>query len=307
MKTFLVVNPRSANGQTGKRWVEIAAQVGKVLGEFGHGFTQGGMDAARLAREAIDQGYECVVAVGGDGTLNEVTNGFFRDGKVINPNAALGLIPRGTGGDFRRTFGWALDLASSLERLRTDTTEPFDVGRLDFVDNEGRPATRFFANIASFGVSAEVAREVNAGSKALGGNFSFVWGTLKGLVKYSERKVLLSTDDNPAQPVDVTAVAVANGRYFGSGMFVAPDALTHDGLFDVTIWSGYGLSDFIIKSKGVYSGAHVTWKGTRRLRCRTVHAESVDGQDVYLDVDGETPGRLPATFTLLPSAIRLKV
>ncbi|MCY1002611.1 YegS/Rv2252/BmrU family lipid kinase [Myxococcus sp. MISCRS1] len=307
MKTFLVVNPRSANGQTGKRWVEIAAQVGRVLGDFGHGFTQGGMDAARITREAIDQGYECIVAVGGDGTLNEVTNGFFRDGKAINPNAALGLIPRGTGGDFRRTFGWGLDLESSLERLRTDTTEPFDVGRLDFIDNDGKPATRYFANIASFGVSAVVAREVNSGSKALGGNFSFVWGTLKGLVKYTERKVKVSTDGGPAQTLDVTAVAVANGRYFGSGMFVAPDAITHDGAFDVTIWSGYGLSDFLLKSKGVYNGSHVTWKGTRRLRCQSVYAEPVDEQEVFLDVDGETPGRLPATFTLLPSAIRIKV
>ncbi|MBN8232333.1 YegS/Rv2252/BmrU family lipid kinase [Corallococcus macrosporus] len=306
MKTFLVVNPRSANGQTGKRWVEISAQVGKVLGEFGHGFTSGGMDAARLARQAIDDGYECIVAVGGDGTLNEVTNGFFRDGKVINPQAALGLLPRGTGGDFRRTFGWDLELTSALERLRTEKTEPFDVGRLEFIGNDGNPATRFFANIASFGVSAVVAREVNQGSKALGGNLSFMWGTVKGLLKYQERQVRLTVDGGTPETVSVTAVAVANGRYFGSGMFVAPDAVTHDGLFDVTIWSNYGLSDFVLKSKGVYNGDHVTWKGTRRLRCRTIHAESEDG-DVFLDVDGETPGRLPCTMTLLPGAIRLKV
>ncbi|NOK18680.1 diacylglycerol/lipid kinase family protein [Corallococcus carmarthensis] len=306
MKTFLVVNPRSANGQTGKRWVEISSQVGKVLGEFGHGFTSGGMDAARLARQAIDDGYECIVAVGGDGTLNEVTNGFFRDGQVINPQATLGLLPRGTGGDFRRTFGWDLELNSALERLRTEKTEPFDVGRLEFIDNDGNPATRFFANIASFGVSAVVAREVNQGSKALGGNLSFMWGTVKGLLKYQERQVRLTVDGGEPETVSVTAVAVANGRYFGSGMFVAPDAVTHDGLFDVTIWSNYGLSDFVLKSKGVYNGDHVTWKGTRRLRCRTLHAESETG-DVFLDVDGETPGRLPCTMTLLPGAIRLKV
>lgn len=306
MKTFLVVNPRSANGQTGKRWVEISAQVGRVLGEFGHGFTSGGMDAARLARQAIEDGYECIVAVGGDGTLNEVTNGFFRDGQVINPQATLGLLPRGTGGDFRRTFGWDLELTSALERLRTEKTEPFDVGRLEFIDNDGNPATRFFANIASFGVSAVVAREVNQGSKALGGNLSFMWGTVKGLMKYTEQQVRLTVDGGAPETVSVTAVAVSNGRYFGSGMFVAPDALTHDGLFDVTIWSNYGLSDFVLKSKGVYNGDHVNWKGTRRLRCRTLHAESETG-DVFLDVDGETPGRLPCTMTLLPGAIRLKV
>ncbi|NVJ18503.1 diacylglycerol kinase family protein [Myxococcus sp. AM010] len=307
MKTFLVVNPRSANGQTGKRWAEISAQVSRALGDFGHGFTQGGMDAVRITRQALLDGYECIVAVGGDGTLNEVTNGFFEDGKALNPNAALGLIPRGTGGDFRRTFGWDLELASSLERLRSGATEPFDVGRLEFTDNAGQPATRYFANIASFGVSAVVAQEVNQSSKALGGHLSFMWGTLKGLVKYSERQVRLSVDGGPEEVVSVTAVAVANGRYFGSGMFVAPDAVTHDGLFDVTIWSNYGLSDFVLKSKGVYNGSHVNWKGTRRLRCRTLRAEPVEGGDVFLDVDGETPGRLPCTLTLLPGAIRLKV
>lgn len=306
MKTFLVVNPRSANGQTGKRWAELSAQVTRALGEFGHAFTSGGMDAARIARQAIEEGYESIVAVGGDGTLNEVTNGFFRDGKAINPNAALGLIPRGTGGDFRRTFGWDQELSSSLERLRTDKTEPFDVGRIDYVNNEGQPETRYFANIASFGVSGMVAKEVNRGSKALGGHISFMWGTVKGLVKYTERKVRLSVDGGPPESVNITTVAVANGRYFGSGMFVAPDAVTHDGLFDVTIWSGYTLSDFVLKSKGVYNGDHVTWKGTRRLRCRTLHAEPEDG-DVFLDVDGETPGRLPCTMTLVPGAIRLKV
>ncbi|XXF80594.1 diacylglycerol kinase family lipid kinase [Myxococcaceae bacterium GXIMD 01537] len=305
MKTFLVVNPRSANGQTGKRWAEISARVTRALGDFGFAFTEGGMHAARLARQALEDGYECIVAVGGDGTLNEVTNGFFHEGKVINPHAALGLLPRGTGGDFRRAFGWDLELESSLERLRTEKTEPFDVGLIEYVDHEGQPGSRYFANIASMGVSGMVADEVNRSSKALGGHLSFMWGTVKALVKYSDRRVTIRVDDGPEESLDVTAIAVCNGRYFGSGMFVAPDALTHDGFFDVTIWSGYTLKDFALKQKGVYNGDHVNWNGTRRLRCRTIEARSEER--VLLDVDGEVPGHLPCKMTLLPSAIRLKV
>lgn len=305
MKTFLVVNPRSANGHTGKRWAEIAAQVSRALGDFGFAFTEGGMDAARIARQAIEDGYECVVAVGGDGTLNEVVNGFFRDGKVINPQAALGLLPRGTGGDFRRAFGWDLELNTALERLRTEKTEPFDVGLIEYVDHEGRPGRRYFANITSFGASGMVADEVNRSSKALGGHLSFMWGTVKGLMKYTDRRVTIRVDGGPEETLDITALAVCNGRYFGSGMFVAPDAVTHDGLFDVTIWSGYKLKDFVFKQKGVYNGDHVNWKGTRRLRCRTLEATSE--QDVLLDVDGEVPGKLPCKVSILPSAIRLKV
>jgi YegS/Rv2252/BmrU family lipid kinase len=307
MKTFLVVNPRSAGGQTGKRWAELSAQIGRSIGEFGQEFTAGAMDAARVARKAIESGYDCIVAVGGDGTINEVVNGFFHEGRVINPNAALGVLPRGTGGDFRRAFGWDLELDSALARLSTDKTEPFDVGLVEYVNHEGQPERRYFANIASLGVSAAVATEVNTSSKALGGNMAFVWGTVKGMFRFEPPTVRVRADGGDAQSVSINVVAVANGRYFGSGMCVAPDALTHDGLFDVTIWSGYSLKDFIFKSKGIYSGEHVTWKGTRRLKCRTFEAESEDGREVAIEVDGEVPGRLPVKMTVLPAAIRLKV
>ncbi|KFE66461.1 diacylglycerol/lipid kinase family protein [Hyalangium minutum] len=307
MKTFLVVNPRSAGGATGKRWAELSAKVSRALGEFGHEFTSGAMDAARIARRALQDGYECVVAVGGDGTINEVVNGFFHEGKALNPNAALGVIPRGTGGDFRRAFGWDLELDAALTRLRTEKTEPFDVGLVEFINHEGKQDRRYYANIASLGVSAFVANEVNKSSKSLGGNTAFVWGTVKGMFRFDPPTVKLKANGGDEMVLPVNVVAVANGRYFGSGMNVAPDALTYDGLFDVTIWSGYTLSTFLFKSKGVYSGEHVTWKGTKRLQCHSFEAESADGREVLIEVDGEVPGRLPAKMTVLPGAIRLKV
>jgi YegS/Rv2252/BmrU family lipid kinase len=305
MKTFLVVNPRSAGGQTGKRWAEISGQVARVIGDFGFGFTERAMDAVRLTRDALADGYECVAAVGGDGTINEVVNGFFAEGKAINPNAALGLIPRGTGGDFRRAFGWDLELDAALRRLSTDKTEPFDVGLAEYVNHQGQKESRYFANIASLGVSAAVAHEVNIGSKALGGNLSFVWGTLKALAKYSDRRVRLRVDGGEPEELDITAIAASNGRYFGSGMCVAPEAITHDGLLDLTVWRQYGLTDFVIKSKGLYSGEHIHWKKTRYSRCRSIEVES--DQDVLLEMDGEVPGKLPCRITILPGAIRLKV
>ena len=105
MKTFFVVNPYSANGTTGKRWAELQAKIARAIPEFDHAFTERPMHAAELARAAIGKGFDCIVAVGGDGTINEVTNGFFEAGKAINPDAALGVLPLGTGGDFRKCFG----------------------------------------------------------------------------------------------------------------------------------------------------------------------------------------------------------
>ena len=305
MKTFFVVNPKSANGATGKRWAELAASIARTLSDFGVEFTKEPLDAIRLTRQAIKSGYECIVAVGGDGTINEVVNGFFEDGKVLNPEAALGVLPRGTGGDFRKTFDWDLDFDAAIRRLRTPDTRPFDVGRLDFKGHDGKMQTRYFANICSFGASGVVDQEVNKSSKVLGGTVSFMWGSLKALTKYTDQKVRLTLDEKPLEEVMVTTLSVANGKYFGGGMKVAPEADVSDGLFDVVLWSGYTLSDFVLKSSGIYSGKHVNWKGTRVMRAKKVVAQS-DGE-VLIDCDGEQPGMLPCTMTILPHAIRLKV
>jgi YegS/Rv2252/BmrU family lipid kinase len=305
MKTFFVVNPKSANGATGRRWAELAASIARTLSDFGVEFTKGPLDAVHITRGAIKSGYDCIVAVGGDGTINEVTNGFFEDGKVLNPNAALGVLPRGTGGDFRKTFDWDLDSDAAIRRLKTPDTRPFDVGRLDFLGHDGKQQTRYFANICSFGVSGLVDQEVNKTSKALGGTVSFMLGSLKAMTKYKDQRVRLTLDEKPLEEVMVTTLSVANGKYFGGGMKVAPEADVSDGLFDVVIWSGYGLTDFVVRSKSIYSGAHVKWKGTRIVRAKKVVAES--DEKVLIDCDGEQPGTLPCSMTIIPSAIRLKV
>lgn len=305
MKTFLVVNPNSANRQTGKRWVETRAAIKRSLGNFGEEFTSEPMHATRIASDAIKDGYDCIVAAGGDGTLNEVVNGFFEGGKPINPAAVLGVIPLGTGGDFRRTYGWGLDLRSSLARLEGDGTVPMDLGLLEYTANSGESATRLFANVCSFGVSGLVDREVNRTSKMFGGRVSFLVGTAKALLKYKDQSVQLAIDEQPAEEARITTLAVANGRYFGGGMCVAPEAIPSDGFFDVTLWSGYALGDFILKAKALYDGSHVKLPGTRTFRCRRLSASSP--QEVLLDVDGEQPGRLPGRMSILPGAIRLKV
>ncbi|MFO0597573.1 MAG: diacylglycerol kinase family protein [Myxococcaceae bacterium] len=305
MKTFFVVNPKSANGATGKRWAELAATIGRTLSDFGVEFTRGAMDAVHITRGAIKNGYQCIVAVGGDGTINEVTNGFFEDGKVLNPQAALGVLPRGTGGDFRKTFDWDLDSGAAIRRLQTPDTRPFDVGLLEYRAHDGSTQRRYFANICSFGVSGVVDDEVNRTSKALGGTVSFMLGSLKALSKYSDQDVKVRFDDGEPEAMKITTFSVANGKYFGGGMKVAPEADVSDGIFDITVWSGYGLWDFVVKSQGVYSGAHVKWKGTRTLKAKKVFADSE--ARVLIDCDGEQPGTLPCTMTILPGAIRLKV
>ena len=313
MKYFLVVNPSSANGQTGRRWTELHAKVARALGHYEHRFTEAPMDAARITRQALLEGYDCIVAVGGDGTINEVVNGFFREpsedapGPAINPQAALAVFPRGTGGDFRKTFGWDAELESGLARLTGPRIQPLDVGVVRFTEHSGRPGWRHFANICSFGVSGLVDQEVNRSSKALGGTLSFMMGSVRALLKYQDAPVRVAADGGPSEEMTITTVSVANGKYFGGGMKVAPDADPSDGMFDVTVWSGYSIVDFALKSRALYDGSHVNLPGTRRLRCRKLSAEPGGDRTVLLDVDGEQPGRLPCQVSMLPGAIRLKI
>ena len=305
MKPFFIVNPQSGSGRTGKRWLEVNAQIARRLSRPEYVFTKEPLDAAKIASRALKEGYDCIVAVGGDGTVNEVVNGFFDRGAPINPRAALAVVPQGTGGDFRKTFGWDLSPKSAIERLASNGSIPIDIGLAEYVSNSGQTERRYFANVCSFGVSGVVDREMKASPKMLGGKMRFVWASLKALITYSDQKVRISVDDHPPEELRVTAVSVANGKYFGGGMCVAPNAQPSDGLFDVTIWSGFGLADFVLKSKALYSGTHIRLPGTRCLRCRTLKGES--DQEVLIDLDGEAVGRLPCRMTLLPQAIRLKV
>ena len=310
MKPFLVVNPRSANGATARHFDSIVQAARGALGDCPHAFTEGAMHAADLTRDALRQGHDLVIAVGGDGTINEVVNGFFepaRPGvapKSIKPGAALAVLPRGTGGDLRRTIGLDADLQRCSARLKGDR-KPLDVGRIDFTGEDGAPASRFFVNVAEVGVGARVVEIVNESSKVLGGKLTFMMASLRALVGWRDLAVRASFDGGALEDLSVTTLAIANGRYFGGGMMVAPDAKMDDGLFHVTIWSGLQLRHFILYSGAMYDGSHLRLKSTTTRTARTVRLEPGGSEPVGIEADGERLGRLPATFTILPGALQL--
>lgn len=302
---YLVVNPNSSSGSTGRNWPRLMERVRATLGEVEVGFTTRPMEAAELTRAALLAGHRTVLAVGGDGTLNEVINGFFdSDGSPVAVDAIVSLLPTGTGGDFRKTAGIPSDWNGALEHVAKAAPRSIDVGRVRFRDHEGREAVRYFLNIASFGVSGAVDEAVNRSGKWMGGRISFMLASLKALLSYRDARVRITVDDAPPEDVPVTTLSVCNGQYFGGGMWVSPDSRMDDGEFGCTLWSGYGVKDFVFKSRSLYSGEHRKWSGTRCFTARKLIAES--DERVLLDIDGEQPGVLPATFDLLPNAVRLK-
>ncbi|HUL58561.1 MAG TPA: diacylglycerol kinase family protein [Anaeromyxobacteraceae bacterium] len=304
MRPFLIVNPASANGRTGRHFDAIARAVRGALGEFEALFTTCRGDGARLAREAVGAGGDLVVAVGGDGTASEVIDGIAAaPGRDV---AQFGFIPRGTGSDFRRSVGLPADVGGAARALANPRTSRIDLGRITYLGHDGRPQVRHFANVAGCGVAGLVVRKVEQGTKAFGGKVSFMIASARALLEYQDQPVRWRADGGPWTEQRITSLSVCNGRWFGGGMLVAPEARIDDGQFDVVIWSGLGLRDFITKKRMLYDGTHVRLPNTRVLRAREVEVEPVGGAQVLLDVDGEQPGMLPARFTLLPGALEVR-
>jgi len=304
-RLFVVANPVAAGGSVGTEWDDIASTIRSVLGPFAWAKTERPGHAVELVRAALSDGYDIIGSLGGDGTHNEVVNGFFQDGQPIRPGAALALLPFGTGGDFRKTLGLTGELVQSVLRLARGESSPCDVGHLRFVNNAGELAERYFINITSFGLGGLVDKKVNESSKVFGGKVSFLLGSVRALAEFVPRKIRLTVDGATSEVV-INNVAVANGRYFGGGMKIAPHAELDDGLFDVVILRPQEFSELLSNAIKLYEGRHFESAAVSLLRGKVVHAEPAqEGDHILLDVDGEAPGRLPTTFTILPKAIEL--
>jgi YegS/Rv2252/BmrU family lipid kinase len=309
-KTVVVVNPRSQNGALGRRWPEIARTLSRELGGFEHVMTEGPRDATRLCREALTGGADVVVAIGGDGTIHEVANGFFTEsGAALRPGAALGVLPFGTGGDFRKTVNIPADLAAAAAILKAGATRTIDVGHLTYrkAGRDGETASCIFVNIASFGIGGLVDQIVNSSSKWMGGTLSFFMATARAALRYKNQRVRLILDDKDDEALELTInnVAVANGRYFGGGMHIAPDAVIDDGIFDVVAVGDVTTLDMLRDGVKLYRGTHLALPKVVVRRARKIEARPLDPVDVLLDVDGEAPGALPATFEVVPAALLL--
>jgi diacylglycerol kinase (ATP) len=302
-KTAFVVNPHAGNGSTGKAWPRIKSMATDLLGPFETCITGGPGDATRMTKDRLLTGADRIICVGGDGTLNEVVNGFLDENGPLRKDAVLGFLPNGTGCDFCRTMPIPTGLEASLATVREGYIRTIDLGRIRFRDHAGRSRSRYFHNIASFGLGGEVVDRVNRTSKACGPFITFIVGTLISLFAYGKKRIRLRVDDRDEQTVDVLNIAVANGRYHGGGMLVAPDAVTDDGLFDVTVIGAMSLPIVFWHLPKLYTG------GIKRIRQVSISTgkkvTAASEQRVLLDIDGEQPGTLPAEVTIVPGAINM--
>ncbi len=300
---FVVMNPASAGGHTLRHWPAAARALRSAGVVFDLHQTIAPGDATGAVRGAIASGYRTIVAVGGDGTLNEVVNGFFDAGGVpIGEGAMLGLIASGSGGDFRRSAGIPGTFEADARLIATRSVRTVDAGRIDF-DNGER---RFFINIADCGMGGEVVARVNRSRRkggSLRGSAMFLGTSLSTLWRYVSRNARIEVD-GVAHERSVRSVVVANGAYFGGGMRVAPGAELDDGRLDVVIIGETGRTRALTGIPSLYRGRHVLREEVEVHRASVVRI-TCDGIPMLFDVEGEQVGTTPATLTCLPAAITL--
>ena len=304
---LVIVNPASGGGQTGRDWSGHERTIRAAGLDCDCVLTQSPGQATGLARDAVREGRPLVVAAGGDGTMNEVVNGFFDGRERIASPTRFGILPLGTGGDFRRSAGVPTRLraaASALAAaLRDGVYRPLDLGRVTYATDSGREL-RHFLNVSDAGIGGEVASLVNRGPRLPHGSLTFLVASLRALASWRNVPMRIDLDGEPRREV-CQQVVVANAQYYGGGMRIAPLASWSDGLFDVVIVGDVGLKVNLLGLRRIRRGTHlqglspkISW-----LRARRVDIDSPS--PVRIDVDGEQLGRLPATFEILPSALEL--
>jgi len=311
---LVIVNPASADGATRENWARIASDLRTHFGAFSVVFTEAVGHARELAAGAARQGTKVIIACGGDGTISEVANGIIES----KEETELAILPGGTGSDFRRTIGLPTNIAAAARALRDGRTRTIDAGRVTFVNDRGEREMRFFINVASFGMSTSVLDRTSSGQakkwipafapRKLSSKLSYAAATLQTTLSSSPTEVQVQLDEQTERRMRIAEFCVANARYYGGGMKIAPDAKFDDGFFDIVTIGDASSFRILANAPRLYFGAHLRMNEVTHALAKQVVARPIrKDEEIRVELDGEVVGRLPATFEIMPRKLRLRL
>ena len=303
---YLIINPKSGNGKTKKRWEnKIKPLLDSKNMDYEFQFTEYQNHATEICKTAIEKGNDFIVAIGGDGTFNEVVNGFFENKKLINPKVVFGLISSGTGSDTIKTLGHSEEFEEAIDILENGVTKKIDVGLAIFQNFENKKESRYFINVADVGLGGDVVDRVNKTTKVFGGKVSFYIGAIRGILHHKKVKSKIFFNSENQHECDLNLVAIANGKYFGGGMMIAPNAENDDGFFDVVSVQDAGRWKLLTNIGKIYKGKHLELpEAIEHPRSKNVVVESEE--PIFLDLDGEQVGTTDCEFSIIPKILSIK-
>jgi YegS/Rv2252/BmrU family lipid kinase len=297
MKAAVIVNAHAASGVARLRWPRAARMLARRLGQVEVRFTRKAGDAAVLAAELASAGFDPVIAAGGDGTMNEVINGLLSTGCDVR----AGVLPIASGGDFARTLGLG-GLSGAVETLAAGYCRRVDVIRTRFQGPDGE-TERHCINMASIGLGGLVAQAVQEGWRFMPGGLRYLAACIPRLAAGCVFKVRLFLDGVETGTFDVTIVSLANGRYQGGGILIAPAAAIDNGLIHITLVEQVSLAEVVRHLPILYSGEIYTYPKVRHWQAKRVRVEALSAAP--LELDGEPVGTVPVEAELLPQVLRL--
>lgn len=305
IETHIVLNPASGAGKTRSRIPRILGLIDRSLGKsYSLHITRGPLDATASAAEAARRGCNLVIAIGGDGTIQEVVNGIFANGHLINPDSKLGIINCGTGHGFAQSLGLPCSIEEQVELLKTGRSRSVDLGRVRYQNGRAESRSRYFVNECQLGIGASVVERVQGQYKRLGGSLAFGLGVLGTVFQHKSQRMTLTLDQKEIITGTLTGVVVANGAFMGGGMNLAPTARLDDGALKVLVMHDLTLRQRLWSFPRIYSGTHLSSALFSYHETTSVAICSVE--NVYVEADGELLGRTPCVIEVIPSALKVQ-
>jgi len=303
-RPHFIINPAASAGETGRSQGQLLKLIESCFPDgFTLDVTTRPSHATDITRKAISDGVDLVVSVGGDGTMNEVVNGFFAKGKLKRKSSRLGLLCIGTAEDVLRNLGLPKSAKEQIEVIAGKRTRSVDVGKVTFTTKEGEKKERFYLNDCNPGMAAKVVQRVTPGLKRLGGFLAFGLASTYTALTYRGHTMTITLDGKRTISGRFLSVAVSNGRYAGGGMDFAPRALVDDGLLDVVMIRDQSVPARLMNFPKIYSGKHINLSWITYLQAKRIRIES--NQRVPLEADGEWLGYLPCEMEVLPKALKV--
>jgi diacylglycerol kinase (ATP) len=289
----VILNPAAGAGKTLKLLPRVSAALQKLGRPYHLHVTTRPGEAPEVARQMAKAGAGVMIAVGGDGTINEVVNGIVTSGRQV----PFGIVAGGHGSDFARTISVPTKVEDAIRRAASGIRRPIDLGRVTFEDG----TSRLFINVAGLGFDADVADRAYY-SRLPGGKLPYLAAVVGALLHFRNLEVTVAFD---GQQVTQRAVfvTIANAKYFGGGLQITPMAAIDDGLLDLAIIGDLGKLELLGQVPNVYRGAHTNHPKFTHHQVRTVRIETASPARVQ--VDGELIGAAPATFSVEPAALCL--
>ena len=301
-KTVFIVNPVSNGGRTEKKWKKILPLIQQFFPESDSFITSNKGDALSYSRKCMEsEKVKKVIGVGGDGTNNEIINGFFKDQKLLRNDFSFGILPMGTGSDFSRTIKMPIQERPSLQVLREGNTILCDVGHVNFL-KYGEEI--YFLNGLSFGATGSAIKLIHEkGNKK--NKFTYFEKGLESIFQHKPQTIELYSNSEKVFQGPIMLVAVANGQYFGGGMKLAPEASIENGLLDIILVRNQSKFSLLKKFFSVYNGSHIDGDKVKLLRVDKLKATS--NEVVFSECDGEVVSPLPFEVICLKQVLPLIV